>query len=234
VSVPGKSFEAETNARTGLACSERTFCQTAETRGVMDATADGLSLVRDATRERHQLLDQTDWFSNAIQDFNTYSDHIATLEAFYREAESSLRPFAEALTVRGFDPVGRRKGEALAAELVELSAYTKVAPDLSGAFPTLPNFSAAVGCIYVLEGSTLGGLILAGRIRDRLGWDSRFYGIYGARTGEMWRSFKAALEAARAEVDAASLATAAQSVFDAFAQHVANVREPLCPDMGRP
>jgi heme oxygenase len=201
---------------------------------VINAAADGLSLIREATRERHQMLDESDWFTNAIQDFNAYSNHIATLEAFYREAESSLRPFAESLTLRGFDPVGRRKGEALAAELAELSAYSKVAPDLSGAFPTLPNFSAAIGCIYVLEGSTLGGMILAGRIRKRLGWESRFYGIYGARTSEMWQSFKAALEAARAEVDPASLVTAAQSVFDAYAQHVANVREPLCPDVGRP
>lgn len=200
---------------------------------MINATADGLSLIRDATRGRHQLLDQTDWFTNAIQDFDAYSDHIATLEAFYREAETSLRPFAESLTLRGFDPVGRRKVEALAAELVELSAYSTVAPDLSGAFPTLPNFSAAIGCIYVLEGSTLGGLVLAGRIRKRLGWESRFYGIYGARTNEMWQSFKAALEAARAEIDPASLVTAAQSVFDAYARHVANVSEPLCPDMGR-
>ena len=85
----------------------------------------------------------------------------------------------------------------------------------------------------MLEGSTLGGLVLAGRIRKRLGWESRFYGIYGARTNEMWQSFKAALEAARAEIDPASLVTAAQSVFDAYALHVANVSEPLCPDMGR-
>jgi heme oxygenase len=68
----------------------------------------------------------------------------------------------------------------------------------------------------VLEGSTLGGVVLAGRIQASLGRTSRFYGIYGSRTGAMWRSFVVALEAMHAELDTAQLVTAAVDVFDAY------------------
>ena len=88
------------------------------------------------------------------------------------------------------------------------------------------NESAAIGCFYVLEGSALGGTVLAGRILERLGWTSRFYGIYGARTGAMWHAFTAALLHMNDEIDIDSLVDAAVLTFDAYSIGLVGPRLP--------
>ena len=57
----------------------------------------------------------------------------------------------------------------------------------------LNNAAKALGCLYVLEGATLGGVLIARHVRASLGFDgdagSAFYLGYGPRTGAMWRGF---------------------------------------------
>jgi heme oxygenase (biliverdin-IX-beta and delta-forming) len=55
------------------------------------------------------------------------------------------------------------------------------------------------GCLYVMEGSTLGGQLISRHLHARLGIDpdhgGRFFHGYGARTGSMWKVFRSALVA---------------------------------------
>ena len=64
--------------------------------------------------------------------------------------------------------------------------------------PALGSAAQALGCLYVIEGSTLGGRELARRLDHLLPRDSdagrRFLFGHGARHGAMWREFCAALE----------------------------------------
>jgi heme oxygenase (biliverdin-IX-beta and delta-forming) len=55
-----------------------------------------------------------------------------------------------------------------------------------------------LGCVYVLEGSTLGGRVISGQVQARLGAGVTrlFLDGYGQRTGESWQTFRAALAAA--------------------------------------
>lgn len=57
----------------------------------------------------------------------------------------------------------------------------------------LDNFARAVGTLYVLEGSTLGGMIIARNLKERLGIDGSNGGEYfsgrGKQTMAMWRTF---------------------------------------------
>jgi heme oxygenase len=91
-------------------------------------------------------------------------------------------------------------------------------------FPRLTGLSAAVGCAYVLEGATLGGLLIARTIRERLGWESAFYAGYGARTAARWREFGLAVRAvaAAAALDETALVGAANATFDAYGARVAD------------
>ncbi len=63
-------------------------------------------------------------------------------------------------------------------------------------FLTTP--AAAWGSLYVLEGATLGGQVISKALR-RAAWTPadglRYFNPYGQRTGEMWATFRAALEA---------------------------------------
>lgn len=108
----------------------------------------------------------------------------------------------------------RRKSPLLHADLSALQARGIEAPPLPAADIVLPagNAEAALGAMYVLEGSTLGGVHIARAILDRHGFTSAFYGCYGTRTAAMWKSFQQALlrygeqspDTARAVIDGAN------------------------------
>jgi heme oxygenase len=59
--------------------------------------------------------------------------------------------------------------------------------------PPLATTADCYGCLYVLEGSTLGGQIIcrevARRFPGKASEISRFFQPYGDRTGEMWTGF---------------------------------------------
>ena len=79
-----------------------------------------------------------------------------------------------------------------------------------------------LGCMYVLEGSTLGGAVIRRRltsIPEFAGIPFHFYGCYGDRTGAMWNSFRSVLTA-RVQTTAEQQETvqAALQMFDDVAR----------------
>ncbi|MGX9961853.1 biliverdin-producing heme oxygenase [Roseomonas sp. F4] len=103
----------------------------------------------------------------------------------------SLTPYGIALDQR-------RRSPLLVADLVALRA-APVAPVAALPEPSCAGF--AMGCLYVLEGSTLGGQHLARALDGVLpGEVGRSFLLgYGARHGVMWRECCAAIEACGAE-----------------------------------
>lgn len=75
--------------------------------------------------------------------------------------------------------------------------------------------AAALGSLYVLEGSTLGGQVISRALREAPWLPAAgltYFDPYGARTGEMWRDFRSyaagwSSPAADAEMIAAARAT---------------------------
>ena len=59
--------------------------------------------------------------------------------------------------------------------------------------PRLETAGEAMGCLYVLEGSTLGGRIITGHVKKILGLDENrgcaFFNSYGIDVGAMWKRF---------------------------------------------
>jgi len=86
----------------------------------------------------------------------------------------------------------------------DLSALGRSSPDLSATplhepseIPQIDSEAAAFGARYVIEGSALGGAVLARAFDAALqlnGASQRFLTLYGARLGEHWRGFCAELE----------------------------------------
>jgi heme oxygenase len=97
--------------------------------------------------------------------------------------------------VEGLDYEARRKSPLLAADVEALGG-----PLLEGASPVPPLQTSspgeALGLLYVLEGSTLGGRIIRREMATRgetmvgLG----YFDAYGALTGQRWRAFTAVLD----------------------------------------
>jgi len=134
--------------------------------------------------------------------------------AFHIPADASLAPHLEG--VPGLDFRGRSR-----APLLGRFVGGRPLP----AFPVPASRAEALGMLYVLEGSTLGGRELAKRLDHLFGPGTiagrRFFSGRAADTGRAWRAFLDRLE--RAEIDAATSAeviAAAQETFAAFEQWV--------------
>ncbi len=81
----------------------------------------------------------------------------------------------------------------------------------------------AIGCLYVLEGSTLGGQIILRRARERLGIAADagaiFFRGYGEQTGAMWRQLIDAINQIPADSpDADLVESGARHVFARFTE----------------
>jgi heme oxygenase len=130
-----------------------------------------------------------------------YRHYLARLLGVHAPLEAALGAHA-ALAHAGFDAGARRKVPLLEADLCALglsSAQVDALPRCARV-PDVTPLGRALGCAYVLEGSTLGGQYLLRQLRPRLphleGRATAFLAGYGPRTGPLWRDFLAVLEGA--------------------------------------
>jgi heme oxygenase len=82
----------------------------------------------------------------------------------------------------------------------------------------------ALGVLYVLEGATLGGAVIARIVRRRLGVTPAFFGAGGAAIGARWRAFGAAVDAFAGGAAPADMRLAATECFE-------HLESWLCPGM---
>lgn len=83
----------------------------------------------------------------------------------------------------------------------------------------LPDKAAALGSMYVLEGSALGGQVIARALRQSHGLDAgqgtRFFSGHGAETGRLWREFRDLLSR-ELDQDPAATQSACRAAVDTF------------------
>ncbi len=103
-------------------------------------------------------------------------------------------------TSRGFS----RHGDA---DLLLNSTALPPQLPVCGDLPVCNSIAQAFGCLYVLEGATLGGRVLCRHFNQTLGLDvhngSAFFAGYGEATGAMWALFGERLTAANVDETAA-------------------------------
>ena len=112
----------------------------------------------------------------------------------------------------------RRKLPLLVRDLVALGLGDRV-----GSLPICPSVApmrtraAAIGSMYVLEGSTLGGTLLAKAAERRLGLSAAagcaYFRSYGPNVGPMWKSFCLYAEGAVAPSEHEAAVDSALSTF---------------------
>ncbi len=160
-----------------------------------------LPRLRAATAEAHAALeDDLDLIARLCSPAQRRAA-VARFYGFHLAAERLLAPFLD--DVAGLDFADRRRTAWLAKDLrlLGIDAATVAAPSLAGP----ASVEQALGFFYVLEGSTLGGKVVA-RAVEQAGADEvglSFLSPYGARTGERWRTLIAHLEvAAESDPDA--------------------------------
>ena len=147
--------------------------------------------LREATAAAHEALERDlDWEAR-VATLPGYRDLLVRLRGFHAAYEPAIA--AALADAPFFDP--RRRLPALDADL---DALDGAAPDAlpAPAAPWLDGPGAALGALYVLEGSTLGGAVI-GRHVARLhgeGVPLAYYAGRGRATGPLWRLFRERLD----------------------------------------
>ncbi len=151
---------------------------------------DVLSRLRAETRYAHEALEtELDIFSHLGSDAGRRM-LARGFHGLHAGAEAVLTPFLAGLP--GLDYESRRRRPMLDRDLAHFGepppAPCPVAPPASKA--------EALGLLYVLEGSTLGGQVIRKRLLSQgAGLDGvSFLDPYGAETGRRWKGFLAVLD----------------------------------------
>jgi heme oxygenase (biliverdin-IX-beta and delta-forming) len=170
-------------------------------------SSDLLAALRRATRARHERLDA------AIAGAFTRDRYVAFLRASL-SAIDAIEPALERWRPAGAAP----SRERLRADLTALGA--PVPPP--AAAEVFADADAALGAAYVLEGSALGGQVLARQVVAALGEVPTSYLAPqgGPATGARWKQFLGTLERRGAATPASAHARAcdaACATFDRFA-----------------
>lgn len=179
--------------------------------------------LRSATATAHERLHHMPAFGALQAGTIGHGAYVALLQrmfGFHRAVEERLSA-GPSLGPLGVDIAARRRAVLLLDDLACLGATPGPQQAVPG-LPVIDSPARGLGCLYVVEGSTLGGRMLAARLDHLLGPDNadgrRFLLGHGARHGAMWQAFCAALEqGGDTGVRRDEMAGAALATFAAFA-----------------
>lgn len=106
----------------------------------------------------------------------------------------------------------RKKLSLIEKDVESLSLEYKEVSDK----PDFTNEHEALGAMYVIEGSTLGGNVIARQLSKTGGFDTvnfNFFGCYQENTGPMWKNFKEVLDAEVAEENYPEVLSGARKLY---------------------
>lgn len=179
--------------------------------------------LRVETRDLHEKIERNRWFSRLTAPDLTLGDYraiTARLFGHHAQAEAALIARASLLPA-SLDLTKRLKRTALlAADLLALGLSQAAIDALPRHAPfALDRPEDAWGLLYVLEGSTLGGQLIARHVGSVLGLDPASGASalvpHGTETGVLWRAFRERLTEAGLAGEACgdALVAAARAAF---------------------
>ena len=152
-------------------------------------------ILKEKTEIAHQQLEKV--LIERLKSISSVDDYLKILSGFHgyiKPLEDRIDNNIDASILPDYND--RRKSAALRADLAHFNSSSYFA--LSSDVPAIQNPFEALGALYVLEGSTLGGQIISRMITQKLQLQENeglsFFQSYGARTHTMWECFKAVLD----------------------------------------
>jgi heme oxygenase len=184
---------------------------------------DVLRRLRTDTAPEHEAVEQALDLMDAGLTPARLATVLTRMHGFWRAAEAGLDGWAaaEPAAAAGVQWADRRRLHLFAADLAALGAAPAGPADCPD-LPAVADTDAALGRLYVLEGSTLGGVFIDRHLATlpQLAGTGplRSFSPYGERTGAMWHGFRTATRAhIAAGGDAGRLVAAAKQTFSALA-----------------
>ncbi|RVT98396.1 heme oxygenase [Mucilaginibacter limnophilus] len=147
--------------------------------------------IKQHTQEAHAGLEKI--VVQKLKNIRDDADYAALLQYFYAyfaALEDAIAPYITGEVL--VDYVKRRKSGRLLADIEELGADLNKHPDVT--VPEINNAKQAMGALYVMEGSVLGGTIIVQMLaKAGITKGISFFSGYGADNGVMWKQFTTAL-----------------------------------------
>ena len=148
-----------------------------------------------------------------------YVDLLSRLAALHigLEAQLSAKVWDRAWVGVGVDIAAHCRAGLVIADLESLG----VPPGAAMVQPPFPGFGEALGCLYVLEGSALGGRIVARMVCAAIGEVPTAF-LTGRGRGQQWPAVRRALRCFQTKGgDGDAVVAGAVSTFAVFARHLA-------------
>lgn len=147
--------------------------------------------LKQATLPAHQQLEK--WMVYRIKSIDSIEQYTHLLElfiGFYQPLEYHTQPYLQEVVP---DLDERRKSHLLWKDIGSLEVEVSCL-SLCGRLPAFSNTAQALGALYVMEGSTLGGAIIAKMVKGKIthlpDTSLQFFHGYGAQTMDKWARFK--------------------------------------------
>jgi heme oxygenase (biliverdin-IX-beta and delta-forming) len=187
-----------------------------------------LQNLRSETASSHSALEQNP-YSIALMcpavTLEDYSNYLKKLYGFILGFETNVYPL-----LKNIDPEIelRRKSSFMLQDLkhlqIDLSTINILKRDY---FEThYPNVKSALGGLYVLEGSMLGGVMIKKHLVEKLGSDvnenTKYLTGYGSETGKIWKNFLNILSTNATDIETEKIIIdSAKNTFDLLNQWIA-------------
>lgn len=151
--------------------------------------------LKQFTRPNHRQLEKR--LVTQLRSISTTEEYVKLLQLFYTYfggLEDKINQYIGSDLLSDYSQ--RRKTESIACDIKKLGGTIhEKAKDRE--LPTIENHLQAVGALYVIEGSTLGGKIISQMIAKQLNIENTtsmsFFNGYGDNTELMWASFRESL-----------------------------------------
>lgn len=161
----------------------------------MTQKGDCLLALKQGTRIYHDALERKMTPLLGTLSIHTYINLLQKLFGFYKPLEERIAALPAWHSV-SVDLERRQKAPLLARDLLWLKVSPSQLSQLTWceSLPEVKSLTEALGCLYVLEGATLGGQIISRHLKKNLALNEdrgcAFFCSYGDEVGLMWRSFR--------------------------------------------
>ena len=142
--------------------------------------------IKEATKQPHQELEKVVVQKlKAIRSEADYIEFLSSFYAYFSSLEKAFKPFITSDVLPDYHT--RRTSAYLKKDIEELGGTVA---ELSAVVPTITNTQEAIGALYVMEGSIMGGSAIV-KILEKAGITRgvSFFSGYGAETGQKWGAF---------------------------------------------
>jgi heme oxygenase len=175
-----------------------------------------LERLRVETRPAHDQIEHALDLPGRMTSRDGYRAVLERFYGFHVAWEAAIEPVIADHAF--FHP--RRKLDLLVQDLRALGLDDRTMAGLPRCLPLmpLPSPAAAFGAMYVVEGSTLGGSVIARHVERALGLRPEagcaYFRSYGSATGRMWSAFRTRLMAMSSPGVDDVIVASAQRTFD--------------------